>query len=122
MDLLYQHTRTPTHWGVAVGCPSVAVSNPGCGDRQRLSLNVAGDGSGTVLFQATGCSLSRAATSLLLEQAEGLSRDEVLQLDGEFLADLISPEVVLSRPRCILLGLGGLKELSRATSYSRLSA
>jgi nitrogen fixation NifU-like protein len=121
MNLLYEHTKAPTHWGVAIGCPSVSVSNPGCGDRQRLFLRSTTAGGATVLFQATGCSLSRAATSILLESTEGFGRDQVLDLDHVFLNGLIGVEVVQSRPRCILLGLGALKELAGSTAFTNLT-
>ncbi|MEV4754298.1 iron-sulfur cluster assembly scaffold protein [Micromonospora sp. NPDC049559] len=111
--LLADHYRNPRHWGVAAGGASRYGRSPGCGDEQVIYATARPGGEVVLSFRAKGCALSRASTSILLEYVEGLSWAEISVLDESVLLDLLGPEVVHSRPKCALLGLGLLRELAQ---------
>src|SRR3712207_530516 len=87
--------------------------NPGCGDVVTVYLKGAEDHEhiGEVSYEGEGCTVSMAASSMLLEQVveDGLTMDEVLALDYNEMIDQLGRQIVASRPRCATLGLGTLK-------------
>ena len=87
--------------------------NPGCGDVVTVYLKGAEDYEhiAGVSYEGEGCTISMAASSMLLEQVvEGdLTMDEVLELDYNEMIDQLGRQIVASRPRCATLGLGTLK-------------
>ena len=101
--------------------------NPFCGDRATLQLKL--DGRGNICgvsAQAEGCSIIQAATSMLCDQLQGKSLDEVAEIgeryrlalrngaEGESeLGDLRALQVVRQYPvriKCALLPLTALEE------------
>lgn len=91
--------------------------NPGCGDIVTVYLK--GDEDHHHIEDATyegeGCTISMAASSMLLEQIhdENLTMDEVLEMDYNEMMDKLGRQVVASRPKCATLGLGTLKAAIR---------
>lgn len=101
--------------------------NPFCGDRATLQLKL--DGRGNICgvsAQAEGCSIIQAATSMLCDQLQGKSLDEVAEIgesyrlamrngaeDESELGDLRALQVVRQYPvriKCALLPLTALEE------------
>jgi nitrogen fixation NifU-like protein len=70
---------------------------------------------GEVSYEGEGCTISMAASSMLLEQVvEGrLTMDEILALDYNEMIDQLGRQIVASRPKCATLGLGTLKAAIR---------
>lgn len=88
-------------------------SNPFCGDQQHVFLAL--DDSGRVAearFEGSGCAISTAATSMLTEELEGLTREEVLRLPKETVLELLGIEISATRMKCALLGLKVAKSAS----------
>src|SRR4029079_12040019 len=85
-------------------------NNPFCGDEQHvfIKLDDAGKVSG-VSFEGKGCAISTAATSLLTDELEGMSREDLLRLDKDFVLDLLGIEISATRMKCALLGLQVVK-------------
>ena len=89
--------------------------NPGCGDVVRIYLNVdeANDQRrvGEVAFEGSGCTISQAAASILMEMIndDKPALEQVLEMDFEDMVDVLGRETVSSRPRCATLALGTLK-------------
>jgi nitrogen fixation NifU-like protein len=81
-------------------------NNPLCGDEQHvfIALDEAGRVSG-VSFEGRGCAISTAATSMLTEELDGMSREEILRLPKEFVLDLLGIDISATRIKCALLGL-----------------
>jgi len=56
-------------------------ANPLCGDEIRIDLKIKDDRVEAVRFSGKGCSISRAAASMLSEAVEGKTLDEVKQIN-----------------------------------------
>jgi nitrogen fixation NifU-like protein len=88
-------------------------SNPFCGDEQHVFIKLDGDGRvSEVTFEGKGCAISTAATSMLTEELEGMSREELIRLPKEFVLDLLGIDISATRIKCALLGLKVVKGAS----------
>lgn len=118
IQILMDHYQKPRHRG-EIEDADVAMpgGNPGCGDVVTVYLK--GDEDHHHIEDATyegeGCTISMAASSMLLEQIhdENLTMDEVLEMDYNEMMDKLGRQVVASRPKCATLGLGTLKAAIR---------
>jgi nitrogen fixation NifU-like protein len=98
--------------------------NPGCGDVVTVYLKGAEDHEhiGDVSYDGEGCTISMAASSMLLEQVvqDNMTMDEVLELDYNEMMDQLGRQIVASRPKCATLGLGTLKAAIRKYQRDKL--
>ena len=86
MDDLYRqyildHYREPRNHGHLEhpDCHA-ADTNPLCGDRVEMDLNVGGDRVSEVRFDGRGCAISQASASMLTERIEGATLEELRAL------------------------------------------
>ena len=127
-DLVMDHYRNPRNRSPISDADIEAEEfNLFCGDRATLQLKL--DGRGNICgvsAQAEGCSIIQAATSMLCDQLQGKSLDEVAEIgesyrlamrngaEGESeLGDLRALQVVRQYPvriKCALLPLTALEE------------
>jgi nitrogen fixation protein NifU and related proteins len=85
-------------------------TNPFCGDEQHVFIALDEDGRvAGVRFEGKGCAISTAATSMLTEELEGRTREELLRLEKGFVLDLLGIEISATRIKCALLGLKVVK-------------
>ena len=111
IQILLDHYQKPRHRG-ALDDADVAMpgGNPGCGDVVTVYLKAADDQEHIeeVTYEGEGCTISMAASSMLLEDVHrgDLTMDEVLELDYHEMIDQLGRQVVASRPKCATLGLG----------------
>ena len=118
IQILLDHYERPRHRG-ALENADVAMpgGNPGCGDVVTVYLKGAGDLEHIedVSYEGEGCTISMAASSMLLEQVHDgdLTMDQVLEMDYNEMIEQLGRQIVASRPKCATLGLGTLKAAIR---------
>ncbi len=116
MDDLYRenildHYKRPRHFGRPESFDlDYEDTNPFCGDEQHVYIELDDDGrvSG-VSFEGKGCAISTAATSMLTEELNGKTREELLRLDKDFVLELLGIDISATRLKCALLGLKVVK-------------
>jgi nitrogen fixation protein NifU and related proteins len=116
MDDLYreqilEHYKRPRNWGeLETADLEFEDNNPLCGDILKVQLITDDDNRVTDLrFSGHGCAISQASASLASDEIKGMSVDEVLRLDRDFVLDLLGIEVSATRMKCALLSLKVLK-------------
>ncbi|MDQ3912761.1 MAG: iron-sulfur cluster assembly scaffold protein [Actinomycetota bacterium] len=125
IQILLDHYQRPRHHGALEDAGVVMPGgNPGCGD--VVTVHLRGDEDhehiAAVSYEGEGCTISMAATSMLLEQVvEGeLTMDEVLAMDYNEMIEQLGRQIVASRPKCATLGLGTLKAAIRKYQRDKL--
>jgi nitrogen fixation NifU-like protein len=118
IQILLDHYQRPRHRGALEDAHvEMPGGNPGCGDVVTVYLKGAGDLEHIedVSYEGEGCTISMAASSMLLEEVvEGnLTMDEVLEMDYNEMVEKLGRQIVASRPKCATLGLGTLKAAIR---------
>jgi nitrogen fixation protein NifU and related proteins len=82
-EIILEHSKRPLHAGLREPFNAqVHHVNPTCGDEVTLRIQLSGDGDTAVVadvsYDATGCSISTAATSVLADEVIGHSVGEAL--------------------------------------------
>lgn len=99
------HYEDPYHRGHCPGATHAHQDdNPLCGDVIRIELQI--DDQGTVrqaYFDGEGCCISQASASMLVEQVEGKSVDEVRAFSAEDMLRLFGARLTPNRQKCCLL-------------------
>jgi len=125
IETLLDHFNNPRHKGGLENADILMPGgNPGCGDVVTIYLNADGDRVGEVSFKGSGCTISQAAASMLMEMVNDQkpSFDQVLEMDYEDMIDNLGRETVESRPRCATLALGTLKAAVKKLQRQKLRA
>ncbi len=107
---ILDHYQNPRNWGTLEN-PDITArdANPLCGDEIRIDLKIKDDRVEAVRFSGKGCSISRAAASMLTEAVEGKTLDEVKQINRDDVLDMLGIELGPVRLKCALLALKTLK-------------
>ncbi len=90
IDELYQtiildHYREKHHAGLRAGDVEVHHVNPSCGDELTLRVKIDGDTITDISYDAEGCSISQASTSVMTDLLIGGSVEHALDLHDRFL-------------------------------------
>ena len=91
LDSLYQeiildHYKNPHHAGLRDPHEAeVHHVNPTCGDEVTLRVHLDGDRVADVSYDAVGCSISQAATSVMTDLVIGRKVEDALAVHEEFL-------------------------------------
>ena len=82
-DVILEHFKNSSYASELSDATITAEgTNPLCGDELTMYLQVEGRRVTQARFKATGCAISQAAASMLAEQLEGKTVQEVTQLIG----------------------------------------
>lgn len=125
IEILLDHFNNPRS-RVKMEHPDVTMpgGNPGCGDVVTIFLKADEAHIGQVTFVGSGCTISQASASILMEMINGEkpALDQVLEMDYEAMVDVLGRETVSSRPRCATLALGTLKAAVKRYQRDQLRA
>lgn len=101
------HCQHPTHMH--------EDDNPLCGDVIHVELQI--DPQGTITeawFDGDGCCISQASASMLMEQMEGKSVDDVKSFSAEQMLELFQARLTPNRQKCCLLSWKVLQQAIHA--------
>lgn len=132
-EVILSHYRRPRNRGEVEGATGrVHMNNPTCGDEIVLSVRIEDGRVEAIGFSGQGCSISQASASMMSEQLQGRTLEEVASLatsfnglvhgriapsDARDLGDLRALAGVSRYParvRCALLAWNALDELTGA--------
>ncbi len=85
-EIILDHYRAPQHRGLREPYEAeVHHVNPTCGDEVTLRVHLDGDTVSDISYEAQGCSISQASTSVMTELLIGHPLDHDLQVAASFL-------------------------------------
>ena len=110
---ILEHFESPYHKGhLEQPTCTHRDKNPLCGDVVQLEIRV--DDENRIVdawFDGQGCAISQAAASILCEQIEGKTVDEVRAMQAQDMLDLLQVKLTASRQKCGLLSFKVLKTM-----------
>ena len=84
-EIILDHYREKRHSGLRDPYEAeVTHVNPSCGDEVMLRVHLDGDRVADVSYDAIGCSISQASTSVMTDLVIGRTVEDALQLHEEF--------------------------------------
>src|ERR671938_1920923 len=96
MDALYReaildHYKHPHNFGELDDADLEAQdNNPLCGDELRVQLKLGDDGRiEAVRFAGQGCAISQASASMVSDEIEGMTPEDLLRLHRQFVLHLL---------------------------------
>ena len=109
-DYILEHYRHPHNFGV-IETPDLRWegANPLCGDRITMMLTVRDGRIADVAFTGRGCAISQASASLLTDELRGRTLDEAAGMTPDDVLDLLGIEISPARLKCALLSLETLE-------------
>ena len=134
-EVILDHYKNPQHAGLREPYEAeVHHVNPSCGDELTLRVHLSEDGATVedVSYDAEGCSISQASTSVMAEEIIGLPVDEAMKKlasfeemvtsrgtvegDAEMIGDGVAFAGVAKFPARVKCALMGWKAFQAATS------
>ncbi|MCA9214145.1 MAG: iron-sulfur cluster assembly scaffold protein [Planctomycetales bacterium] len=99
------HYEDPYHRGSCEGATHAHEDdNPLCGDVIRVELRLDDDGKiNEAWFDGDGCCISQSAASMLMEEIEGKTLEEVKEYSAQQMLDLFQAKLTPNRQKCCLL-------------------
>lgn len=84
-EVILDHNRRPRNFGAMADATTVANGhNPLCGDRLKLYLRLDGDRIVNIMFEGSGCAISKSSASLMTDALKGRSIAEAQDLFQRF--------------------------------------
>ncbi len=109
-DEIYQehildHYEDPYHRGPCEHASHAHEDdNPLCGDVVRIELRLNDQGAvDEAWFDGDGCCISQASASMLIEQMEGKSVEEIKNFSAQDMLELFGARLTPNRQKCCLL-------------------
>jgi nitrogen fixation NifU-like protein len=114
-EYILEHYKHPHNWSPPA--PELEHAdmeahdlNPLCGDELRVQLALDDQGKiSEVVFSGHGCAISQASASMASEEVKGMTADELLALDRDFVLELLGIDISATRMKCAMLSLKVLK-------------
>ena len=111
-DNIMDHYESPSHRGT-LEHPTFEIRdlNPLCGDEVRIQARLDDESRlVAVRFEGKGCVISLAAASMLMEEVEGKTLDEVKRMGRQGMLDLLGVPLTMMRVKCAMLPLRALEK------------
>ena len=109
-EVILDHYQNPRNYGTLEPADiSYEEDNPVCGDHIRLDLRLQDGRVKDVRFSGHGCAISQASASMLTEQIQGKTLDELKAFSKDDLLGLLGIPLGPVRIKCALLSLKVLK-------------
>jgi nitrogen fixation NifU-like protein len=110
-EYILEHYKHPHNQGTLEQADMQAHDlNPLCGDELTFQMSLDGDGRVTdVAFDGHGCAISQASASMLSDEIKGKTGEELLALDRQTILDLLGIEISATRLKCAMLSLKVVK-------------
>ncbi|MEL7004911.1 MAG: Fe-S cluster assembly sulfur transfer protein SufU [Bacteroidota bacterium] len=94
-EKILPHNKAPYHFEKIEGASEeILAYNPTCGDKFTLYLEEEKETLKSAHFHGFGCAISKASSSILLQQIEGKSKEEIIKLCHSFIEALEKPESI----------------------------
>jgi nitrogen fixation NifU-like protein len=110
-EYILEHYKYPHNHGSLERADMEAHDlNPLCGD--ELTFQVALDENGRVsdvAFDGHGCAISQASASMLSDEIKGMTSEQLLALDRQTVLDLLGIDISATRMKCAMLSLKVVK-------------
>ena len=126
---ILDHYKNPRNYGeLEEKTFSHAGENPLCGDEIEIDVKLDDDEETiqAIRFHGDGCAISQASASMLSQQLQGMSVEEMRDLDRDDVVDLLGVEISPMRIKCAVLAekvvqdgheiYEGEKELEKTTT------
>lgn len=99
------HYEDPYHRGSCDGhTHKHEDDNPLCGDVVQIELRIDNDNKiAEAWFDGDGCCISQSSASMLIEQLEGKSLEEVQKFTADDMLELFQAKLTPNRQKCCLL-------------------
>ena len=110
-EQILDHYKQPQNFGELDDYDLEFVDvNPLCGDELRVQLKLDDEGQiADLRFSGKGCAISQASASLVSDEVKGLTIQQLLRLDKDFVLELLGIDISATRIKCALLSLKVLK-------------
>jgi nitrogen fixation NifU-like protein len=110
-EYILEHYKHPHNHGSLEHADMEAHDlNPLCGD--ELTFQIALDEDGRVkdvAFDGHGCAISQASASMLSDELRGMTTEELLKLDRNTVLDLLGIDISATRMKCAMLSVKVVK-------------
>lgn len=113
MDLyaesILDHYRNPRGKTLQSNEEFSTASNPACGDEISVHTDTKDGVVRKIIWHGTGCAISQAAVSMLVEEFTGKTTQELLAYTKDDMLSLLNVPIGPRRLKCALLGLEALQ-------------
>lgn len=118
-ELILDHARSPRHFGkLADATHSAEGINPLCGDKLKMYFRIDDDDRiSDACFEGSGCAISVASASLLMDTVIGLNTDEALRYFSVLVERLAGKQKAKNDESDTGIKLGKLKALEGVREF-----
>lgn len=110
-ERILQHAASPHNFGrLPSATNKIVLQNPLCGDVIQMEVEVINGIVKYAMFTGKGCAISKAAASLLTDEAKGKPISELRKWDKVSMMKLLGIELGPNRLKCALLPLEALQK------------
>ena len=118
-ELILDHARSPRHFGKLPDATHSAEGiNPLCGDKLKMYFRIDGDNRiSDACFEGSGCAISVASASLLMDTVIGLNTDDALKYFSTLVGRLAGTQDAENDDADTDINLGKLRALEGVKEF-----